>query len=231
MEDFSGIYLIKNNINEIVYVGRAVNIRKRWNIHKHLLRRKKHGNNLLQRSWNKYGEENFSFIILEKLEKIEDVLKEREQYYIFKYKSFNREFGFNISPNARSNLGVKHKKETIDKIRNSNIGLKRSDETKRKISSFLTGRKQSSITIEKRRIKLLGKKRSKKQINNLVKSLNNFYGTPILYAFGKGKTLSQWAIEYNINRATLSNRLKRGNMQLEEALLIKNIRGARRDLY
>jgi len=62
---FSGVYLIKNNVNKKIYVGSSLNIYKRINKHFAELRRGKHYNNLLQRSYNKYGESSFIYGILE----------------------------------------------------------------------------------------------------------------------------------------------------------------------
>lgn len=75
----SGIYVIRNTANGKVYVGSAVNIKGRWAVHKHGLRRGKHHSQRLQRAWNKYGEAAF---VLETLELCcVDLLLEREQSY------------------------------------------------------------------------------------------------------------------------------------------------------
>lgn len=69
MEENSGIYLIMNQINGKGYVGQAVNIEERWKQHKYRLNGQYHGNKHLQNAWNKYGKDNFVFIILEKCAK------------------------------------------------------------------------------------------------------------------------------------------------------------------
>ena len=60
-----GIYLILNKANGKGYVGQSKNIKQRWVKHKSDLNRKTHSNQHLQRAWNKYGKENFDFLILE----------------------------------------------------------------------------------------------------------------------------------------------------------------------
>lgn len=77
---FSGIYCIINIINNHRYVGSAKNIRQRLWKHRTLLRHQKHENRYLQNAWNKYGENNFDFYVLESCE--ENILLEREQYYV-----------------------------------------------------------------------------------------------------------------------------------------------------
>jgi group I intron endonuclease len=61
----SGIYQIKNLKNNKIYIGSSKNIKERFLQHKYNLKNNKHCNPILQNSWNKYGEENFEFIIIE----------------------------------------------------------------------------------------------------------------------------------------------------------------------
>lgn len=76
----SGIYQIENKVNSKVYIGSSNNIERRWQKHKALLRHGKHQNSHLQAAWNKYGEDNFIFSIIE-LCSIDSLL-DREQYFI-----------------------------------------------------------------------------------------------------------------------------------------------------
>ena len=56
----TGIYCITNNINDKKYIGSAKNIEKRWIRHLNDLKKNKHINIYLQRSWNKYTEKDFT---------------------------------------------------------------------------------------------------------------------------------------------------------------------------
>lgn len=94
-EIISGVYSITNLKNGKLYIGSSNNIYRRWRDHKNLLKKDKHHSNHLQRAWNKYGEENFIFKILEECN--EDILLKREQYYIDLYVSYDNEFGYNES--------------------------------------------------------------------------------------------------------------------------------------
>jgi group I intron endonuclease len=79
----SGIYKIINKINGKYYIGSSTNIvgsNNRWDRHKRSLNKNKHHNIHLQRAWNKYGKENFEFIIVEKISRAE--LINREQHYL-----------------------------------------------------------------------------------------------------------------------------------------------------
>jgi len=84
MEYKSGIYKIINQINGNFYIGSSKNLKKRWKHHKYQLNRKKHINIILQRSWDKYKEENFEFDIIEYCN--QDKLFEIEQIYLDKLK-------------------------------------------------------------------------------------------------------------------------------------------------
>jgi group I intron endonuclease len=83
----TGIYRIRNLINDNCYYGSSKNIEKRWKTHKNQLRRKKHINSILQSAWNKYGEENFIFEIIEECSK--DKLFETEQKYLDTLPKYN----------------------------------------------------------------------------------------------------------------------------------------------
>ena len=84
----SGIYLIQNKINRKSYVRQSKNVAYRLNAHKQLLKNNHHiyrnkQKSLLQKDWNKYGEDNFIFHILEFCP--QENLNEREIYWITKY--------------------------------------------------------------------------------------------------------------------------------------------------
>lgn len=63
-----GIYKIKNKINDKVYIGESLDIRRRWREHICDLNNNEHINYKLQNDWNTYGEENFEFKIISVLD-------------------------------------------------------------------------------------------------------------------------------------------------------------------
>ena len=105
--------MIKNNINDKSYVGQSINIENRWIHHKSELNNNKHINDYLQNAWNKYGEDNFSFIVIEECKESE--LNEKEIYYINKYNSMNN--GYNLCEGGNGIRGYRHTKEEIEKMR------------------------------------------------------------------------------------------------------------------
>lgn len=108
----SGVYKIKNILNNKVYVGSSVNIYERWSEHKRELSKNNHHSILLQRAWNKYGEENFEFNVLEKCNESE--LLDKEQYYLDLYVAYDKNKGYNIARHSSAPMkGRKHSQETI----------------------------------------------------------------------------------------------------------------------
>ena len=100
----SGVYSITNKCNGKIYVGSSVKIKQRWRGHISDLNKNKHRNPHLQRSWNKYGSDNFSFNIIENCSP-KKVL-ELEQAYIDKLNCLDSKYGYNINPKAQNSLGV-----------------------------------------------------------------------------------------------------------------------------
>ena len=90
-----GIYCIENTIDNKKYIGLSRDIRRRWNEHKSELRNNKHENIYLQRAWNKYGEDAFSFNVIELCDPF--VICDRERYYIAEYHTLSHENGYNLT--------------------------------------------------------------------------------------------------------------------------------------
>lgn len=130
-----GVYKITNNINLKVYIGQSINIINRWKDHIHALNRGDSRCTLLQRAWNKYKEENFSFEILELC--AEDRLDEIEIKYIEMYDALNPEKGYNIEPGGNKNKHLSE--ETKQKLRESHLGKTMSEESRRKMSKAQSG--------------------------------------------------------------------------------------------
>lgn len=108
-----GIYMIENTVNNKVYIGSSVDTNNRINNHKNDLNKNKHHNKYLQRAWKKYGADNFTFTVIEKVND-RDKLIEREQYWMDYYNV--SENGYNINPTAGSQLGRKLSEDSKNKI-------------------------------------------------------------------------------------------------------------------
>lgn len=110
-----GIYMIKNLSNNKVYIGQSIDIKRRWNDHKIKLKNNNHYNEHLQKSYNKYGEKYFQYVILSEATK--EKLNELETYYIQKYQSYNPKYGYNQTFGGDFNIIFTN--DTINKMRRS----------------------------------------------------------------------------------------------------------------
>ena len=111
-----GIYCIKNKINNKVYIGKSKNIYRRIYQHLYDLKNKRinNENSHFLNAWYKYGKENFEYFILEELTLDDSICKNRELYWIKKYNSTDREFGYNLRLDSSTQMIVH--KETSEKI-------------------------------------------------------------------------------------------------------------------
>ncbi|MFA5396501.1 MAG: GIY-YIG nuclease family protein [Methanogenium sp.] len=105
------IYMIRNNVSNKIYIGSAIGHYRRKGQHFYMLRRNSHFNLHLQSSWNKYGESNFIFKVLEFVENL-DNLQEREEFWIKTFNSTNPSYGYNSRTNCKTNLNLKWPEES-----------------------------------------------------------------------------------------------------------------------
>ena len=116
----SGIYMITCTANGRIYIGSTFDIRARWLKHRRQLRAGTHHNLHLQRAWDKYGEQGFSFEVLEFV--MSFALLEKEQGWLDKLKPFGNR-GFNLSKVAGAPMkGKHHSNETKAKLSASSKG-------------------------------------------------------------------------------------------------------------
>lgn len=93
MRDEGYVYVIENQITKKVYVGISSSYQTRWYQHKLFLNKNSHHSIRLQRAWNKYGEENFIFRLIDQCPL--DDLYRREIKYILQYNSYVN--GYNMT--------------------------------------------------------------------------------------------------------------------------------------
>lgn len=125
MEKISGIYCIENLVNGKKYIGQSTNICKRLKSHISDLSRREHSNKYLQNSWDKYGEDNFDFYMLEFCDI--DLLDDREIFYINLLKTQNEDYGYNLANGGRVNRGWKFTEDQRRHMSEAHIGKRLSD--------------------------------------------------------------------------------------------------------
>ncbi|TSA56911.1 hypothetical protein D4R42_02630 [bacterium] len=133
----SGIYKIQSKIKpERIYVGSAIDCKRRRREHLFGLRNNNHANQKLQNHFNKYGELDLVFSIIVGCSK--ENLIVYEQFYIDVLNPY-----FNICKTAGNSLGVKASDETKMKLSESHKGYIWSEESKQRLSESIKGRKLS----------------------------------------------------------------------------------------
>ncbi|MBD2753758.1 GIY-YIG nuclease family protein [Spirosoma validum] len=144
--NFPGIYKFTNKINGKVYVGQSVNICRRYYTHGCKSQEMTFGYAI-----RKYGKKNFEFEVLERVDDTSQ-LKNREQYWMDYYQSYESDKGYNIlrlATDAGKRVGRKATEKQIEATRargkaqvgekNPMYGKKRSDELKAKLSAYRKG--------------------------------------------------------------------------------------------
>lgn len=110
-----GVYMFKCINTNKVYIGSTTqSFEKRHNQHIYTLKKEKHKNKYLQSAFNKYGEDNFKFEILEIVTN-KELIFEREQYWMNYYNCYDKKYGYNINPLATG--GSQFAKEVYEKRR------------------------------------------------------------------------------------------------------------------
>lgn len=152
----TGVYRMTNRNNGKHYVGSAKNFNRRSGEHRAGLRRGKHCNPRLQRSWNKHGEDAFDFVIVEECS-VEQMV-EREQFWMDELDVCNPDKGYNIARKAWTSpvIGIGHTDETKKKMsaaKKGKPGLRTgavlSQETKDKIAAGNRGKVMSVESCQK----------------------------------------------------------------------------------
>lgn len=205
----SGIYYIYNLINNKCYIGSTCNFHKRKLQHFSSLRGNRHRNIKLQKSFDKHGEENFEFGIIEYV-KVSDLLNSEQKWMDFFKPEYNiipfadrREFSDSHRENlSKSHLGNTHTEESKIKIGKASkgnkyrLGLKLSPEHKESFS------RKGKIGKRGKDNHLFGKKRPKEVIDKILntKKLNGSYdkvakknNKPIIQYDINGNFIKEWS--------------------------------------
>lgn len=106
----SGIYIIRNKLNNKIYIGSSYDIIKRFKTHRESLNKNKHHNIKLQRAWIKYGKDSFEFELV--FSCFDRDLMHFEQIFMTQMKP-----EYNIALFASAPMkGRKHSVETLEKL-------------------------------------------------------------------------------------------------------------------
>lgn len=177
------IYCFKNIVNNKAYIGQTNNPTKRKNEHMKNVHDGHKG--ILYHSIRKYGEDNFSFDVIEECE--DHLSNEREIFWINFYDSFENGFNlttggdhFSHSEITKNKIGSAFRGKSLSeehkkKLRESNLGKKpppHSEETLQKMSNSMKGKNTGPKSDEHKR-KLSNAHKGKKLSEEHKEKLRN----------------------------------------------------------
>ena len=205
MTKYGRIYIIRNSINDKVYIGQTqVSLKLRFQNHLSAARRGK--DYIIGKAIRKYGEDKFYIELLEECT-IEE-LNEREKYWIAFFNSTDNKFGYNISIGGNTVRTTKElNKEKVIKLFNSGVPAY-------KIAKIL----HTGVP----------------NITNLLKSLNIRYGVElqktdpleesmIVDLYLDGYSTVEICNKFNKNKSTIRRILLRNNIKLRAYRETKNL--------
>jgi group I intron endonuclease len=202
MTRYGRIYIIRNTVNDKVYVGQThVSIKLRFQNHLSAARRGL--DYVIGKAIRKYGEDKFYVELLE--ECLVEELNEREQYWISFFEATNNRFGYNIS--IGGNVVRTTKKLNEDKVLqmfNSGIGSY-------EIAKLLHVHPYKTAEILKKHNIIYGAEKQKRQDEKEIAS-----------AYLSGKSTMDICREFNINKSTVRRILLRNNIKLRSKGKNKN---------
>lgn len=113
MQKKGKIYIIRNLINNKVYIGQTIQtLNKRFNGHCCYSKTDRSPNMYIKRAIHKYGRENFSIELLEECN-VEN-LNEREKYWIKQYDSYNKGYNLTLGGQDSNYFNLHRLENTID---------------------------------------------------------------------------------------------------------------------
>jgi group I intron endonuclease len=216
----NAVYRIVNRINGKFYVGSSSEYEKRKRSHLRLLRKGTHHNKPIQEDFDKHGEDNFYFEVLEKYDVINrDDLFEVEQEYITNsdkellYNLYENAFGMSYKGEKNPMFGKTHSEEIRRKLSEINSGKNNPwygnkahmDWMRSKITKRFDGRKHSEETKAKMSAAHKGRRMSKE--SRIKLSVNNGNKAGILIDGVFYHSMAEASRQLNISRTTITSRV------------------------
>lgn len=202
MTRYGRIYIIRNTVNDKVYVGQThVSIKLRFQNHLSAARRGL--DYVIGKAIRKYGEDKFYVELLE--ECLIEELNEREQYWISFFRATDNRFGYNMS--IGGNVVRTTKELNEDKVLQMfNLGIGSYE-----IAKLLHVHPYRTAEVLKRHNIIYGAEKQKRQDEKEIVS-----------AYLSGKGTMDICREFNINKSTVRRILLRNNIELRSRGKNKN---------
>lgn len=202
MTKYGRIYIIRNTVNNKVYVGQTrVSIKLRFQ--NHLSAARNGQDYVIGKAIRKYGEDKFYIELLE--ECLEEELNEREKYWISFFQATNNKFGYNMSIGGNSVRAAKELDENqVLKLFNSGIAAY-------EIAKIL------HVAVPR--------------VTEILKRNNIYYGVDkqrrsdeqeIVLAYVSGSRTMDICREFKVNKSTVRRILLRNDIKLRNKAKNKN---------
>jgi group I intron endonuclease len=212
----TGIYRWINLVNYKTYIGSASDLTVRFWVY-FSKKRLTNSNMVIYKAILKYGYENFRLEILEYCDK--NILLVREQYYMDLLKP-----EYNVLNQAGSNLGYKHKVETLEKFKIRKFSKETlANIVKAAKSRILSKEIRTKISIAKTGIKLSDKTRAKlsaivtAKIGVAVEVTNIITNEIKRYI-----TITSAALAIGVSRTTVKKAINSGKV-IKKTYIVKSI--------
>ena len=207
MTEYGRIYIIKNKVNNKVYVGQThVSIKLRFQNHLSAARRGL--DYVIGKAIRKYGEDKFYVELLE--ECTAEELNDREKYWIAFFNSTDNKFGYNMS------IGGNVVRTTNDLDENIILDMFKAGQTSCSIAKKLHVHPYKIATILKKHNIIYGI--DKQRTDKLTESM-------IIDLYLDGYSTIDIGKKFNINKSTVRRILNRNNIKLRTFKETKNLKG------
>jgi group I intron endonuclease len=146
-----GIYSVTHRVSGHRYIGKSIDIARRFSAHRSGMRSKIRPESLNRHLWaaaQEFGMDAFIFEVLELFEEVDDILiAMRELHWMGHFRSCERGFGYNLRADSRTRMLVHAETLALYSKRvgekNPNFGKRWSDEQKLHMSNL---KKQHAVT-------------------------------------------------------------------------------------
>lgn len=149
----SGVYVFLHRASGMVYVGSAVNMKKRYN--EYLFKARTDGETIFYRALREFGIDSFDFEVIQECPK--EQLLERERFWIAFFGSATVD-GFNTRTNPIATYDTKISEATRARMRAAKVGHAPSFEARSKGGKAHKGKKKSPESVAKVAAALRGRK-------------------------------------------------------------------------
>lgn len=202
MTRYGRIYIIRNTVNDKVYVGQThVSIKLRFQNHLSAARRGL--DYVIGKAIRKYGEDKFYVELLE--ECLIEELNEREKYWITFFKATDNRFGYNMSVGGNVVRTTKELDENLVlKMFNSGIGSY-------EIAKLLHVHPYRTAEVLKKHNIIYGVEKQKRKDEKEIAT-----------SYLSGKGTMDICRQFNINKSTVRRILLRNNVELRSKVKNKN---------